>query len=913
MEALKRGAVSEILDEHLSRCSGLYQVPVAQLAKKFTAAGSAVPDLIRKSGVPLAAAPAAIPFAFIDLVGAGVLPVPWLALRTDSVKHLKHNFRKYALVSAESTIEKDICERLKHFNAVGAILTRNEARWKSSASKHKTCETPNLPEECVILCRQPDVAEIGACFKEHEIVDLECESLFHVAMARLHAIRPKYGEGWLQGVNIFHSALEGIRKKTEKTPWVAVPVLTDAGARAATTAVELMGAGWLPVASPHETQRGSGVYLFRDVTFLNFWNGQLRIDDRREHRLASAESFESESPLDRVIIAFRGLGYKHAEERLSDAASKWFVFPLLPFNAFNVVARLLPGLRLTVIGYRAGSPRTSEAGVLERIVRYRSSKEDLDHPCSRALIARSIERLLDESNQARELKAGPLDICDALEAAEKDPDAEGHIIYLFNLPCHAEKSGNFDDLSGPFRFLWTLLLGVSTRKHISILDDVAEEVLRVPRSIPERLRKTMPGTNTVAAHAALQETDRMVERHLGNDQPNKARNRQRYPIPRLIQKCLHMFGWMYAGVLGVPELLAEWLSKRCRFVAILPLDCPNYPEKMIPTCRTRHAVGSWYSWEVYAHLFGAEETEGSVPIDVAPLLKKAEEALQASPYGWLANKCSEGNELVVSLMRRWGYVSNFDHGRSVRRCRSIRDLLDRHDGRLLVRCLQSLPGGNDIMAKWVGAIGEECRILNTKLSVSKNSPDNSTERELPEDPLDSYLGVFRDVEGIVAAALDTARTQRGANVPNIYLDLSLLKRHFWLEANIRSRAVEYRDSIGDTSACGKSKKGGIAGFSGSDRFEEYFIQLLANREPPMALLVGALKRWEEDEGQNFGETVDGLLADIDLDIAHRERGARAIDDELLQRSKIEKLETARKNLDRLRKELTDGGLPCDNT
>lgn len=270
MAALKRAAAAEVLEGHFVETSGFYRAPVGRLARTFDAAGSAVPDLIRSSGVPIASESLAIPSGFVELIGAGTLPVPWLAVCTDSGKRLKHHLHRCAVVQTESPNDKAACERLNQFAAVWAILTKNEARWKRAAGKHKESEIPKLPERCVILCREGDENNLRAIFKHHEIVGVPCESLFHAGMVRLRATRPSYGEGWLQGIRSFHVALEGTRKGTDKTPWVAVPELTDAGERAATTAMELMGVGWIPVASPHETQKGSGVYLFRDVSFLDF-------------------------------------------------------------------------------------------------------------------------------------------------------------------------------------------------------------------------------------------------------------------------------------------------------------------------------------------------------------------------------------------------------------------------------------------------------------------------------------------------------------------------------------------------------------------------------------------------------------------------------------------------------------------
>lgn len=605
----------------------------------------------------------------------------------------------------------------------------------------------------------------------------------------------------------------------------------------------------------------------------------MSINDRRQRRLASAESFESEFPQDRIILAFAGLNYKCGDEGQPDSTSDWYVFPALPFNAFNAIARLLPGLRLTVIGYRAGSPQTSEAGVFERTLRYHANNQNMDHHLSGELVVCSIELLLDGKNQAGALKADPLDICDVLELAETDIKAKDNLSHLFDLPGHADRSGNFGSLSGPFRFLWKLLLGVCTRKHIPVLDDVAEEVLGVPPLISEHLQRTMPGTKPVAAYSALRETDRMVEKYLGNDQPNKARNRQRYPVLKLIQHCLHMLGWTFAGVLGVPEFLSQWLSKRCRFVAILPLDSPNGPSEGRATCRTRYTVGEWRSWEAYPYLFRPEGDEGCVRLDIKSLIEKASEALQDSPMGWLANKCSETSELVISLMRRRGYVSNFDFG-SLPRRHSLRDVLDRLDGRLLVRCLQSVPGGNEVMTKWVEDVLAACRLLTNKLSQGLD--------KLPDDPIDNYLAILRDVEGIVAAALDAAREQCGVTVSHVYLDLELLRRHFRSEANVGSNAVEYKDSQGDTSTSDPSK-GGIASFDCGTRIEDRLLHLLELPDIPISSVVQALKEWEENEGRRFGETIEGLLEDIESELDDRARNLRMKDTAGVMRENLARL------------------------
>ncbi len=224
------------------------------------------------------------------------------------------------------------------------------------------------------------------------------------------------------------------------------------------------------------------------------------------------------------------------------------------------------------------------------------------------------------------------------------------------------KTKDFGALSGPFRLLWELLLGLAERRDIPSLDAVAEEVLGVPASVLEDLKQKMPTATSVEAYLALRESDRMIVRCDGDEIPNKKRNRQRFPARKLTQQCLQMLAWILGGVLGVPAFLAEWLGKRVRFVAILPLDSPDGPNRTWPTCRNRFVVGGWRSWQAYAHLFRTEASDGSVCVDVSPLLEMALQSLRTTPIGWLANKCSETNELILSLMRRRGYVSNFDFG-----------------------------------------------------------------------------------------------------------------------------------------------------------------------------------------------------------------------------------------------------------
>lgn len=890
MAALQRAAVAETLEEHLIDSKGFYQLPVGRLARSFSAAGAAVPDLIRSSGSPLPS-DARAAHGFVELVGAGVLPAPWLALRSDSVTRLDHQIAKRPRL--ESSNEKASCERLKVFSAVGETLVKREARWKN-LSRVKGMASPllELPEGCVLVCREADAALFQAFSETHTVVGIPGESLFHEGMEVLISIRTAYGEGWLQGIRSFQAALEGARKETGKTPYVVVPELADAAERASVTALELLGAGWVPMGWRHETEKGSGIYLFRNVSFLDFWGGQLAIHDRRQRRLACAESFESRFAQDRVFLAFKGLNYTNSAGSEQNASSKWFVFPELPFNAFNVVVRLLPGLRLTVVGYRAGSPRTSEAGVFERVLRFRRAKETLDHRLSRDLVTKFIEWLLEERRPANILSVAPLEICDVLEAAESKIEAEQHLADSFGVPSDTP-GDDFGALTGPFRLVWHLLLGLAERTEIPSVDQVAEEVLGVPSSALEHLKQKMPAATPVSAYSALRESDRVVKECLKEEDSNKKRNRQRYPLLKLNQQCLHMVAWTFYGILGVPMFLSEWLAKRCRFVAILPLDSPIIPGESKPTCRTRHVVGGWRSWEAYAYLFSSEATDGSVRIDVSPLLEHALLALQTTPLGWLVNKCSETNELILSLMRRRGYVSNFDLYSLPRRIRSPRDLLDSIDGRLLVRCLQSTADGSECMVKWVERVASDCQTL------LGNCATESIERS--EDPITNYLSVFRDVEGIVAAALDAARAQLGPSIPRVYLELELLRKHFQAEVNVRSNAREYNEGLGNRPAFGDAEDSACT--RGGVLIEDRLRHLLEIPNIRISRVVDTLKVWEETEGQQFGESIDGLLADIDQEIEDDESRARATGDENLRRSRTETVVTLRRNLERLIEEM----------
>jgi hypothetical protein len=838
--ALRSEAAAEILDEDLCLNTGFYTPPARRLARVLHVSGTRVPDMIRSAG-SLIEGNGGSGIAFVDIVGAGVEPCPWLAMVSDDSERLGRLLRRNGREEGVNATRG--CERTAVFATVQKALVQAERHWRSlveqSAAKGKVCPPPGS----LVVCRAEDLSNFTQLPAGCLLVALPCESLFVCAMATLWEVRAFFGEGWCQGIGQFRTGLEGARKKTAKAPGVVSEGAKNAAGKAATTNLEMVGMGWNSrgFAENGELRRGAGIHVFREVELLDFWRGELPFRDRRRLCLAGAQSFESTHAQDGVLVGFKRLRYDSNDE------GGWYLFPCFPHRGFHAIMRLLRGLRMTVIAYEAGHSRTSEAGVLESMLRRQALGKDTEWT---GAVGPHIDRLL-EGEPLLKKSVAPLDACDAMVIS--DNGARPNV-------------NNGGSLGAAFSLLWKMIAKVAVSPEIIDLRRVAVDVLGVPASVPDHLAKVMPGAGPSDALAAHRFVDHAVGGLDRQAEPPRRRNRERYSVATLVQQFLHLIGAAYGGRLAVPRILSEWAAKRFRFVAFIPLDSPS-PRRRRGLLPGRVAVGDWGSWQVYSRLFSTEAGPWRIRVDLNQLRNGVRRAL--SKTGWLTNKISETNELVVSLMRQHDYLPNFDLADLPRRRRiTDRELVEALDGRLIVRCLQSLAGGPAMMRRWAQQHAAACRRLEETGSV----PGKADFREYDAT---EFLSVFRDVEGLVAAAFDFVRETAGNEVPKIYFCFDLLRSVFAPASRVRSAAR--------------------MGMEGDDfrpsEFEDEVDEiwsLLQVKDVPADKLMDALGQWEAVEGGAFEETAEDRLSDLEEEI-----------DELLE----EKWKIARFNLARLRKEL----------
>jgi hypothetical protein len=607
------------------------------------------------------------------------------------------------------------------------------------------------------------------------------------------------------------------------------------------TSSEFFGFGWLPQCGVIE-KKNARIYVSKSSLFADLWSGELS-DDRASYSLAKSASFESNFAQDRVLLGFQR--YNYQQPTSDDKETKeWNLLPLLPPNAFSVLARLLPGIPWAVIGVSGGSSKTTPAGVLEGVIQFYDNQYKKRPEFATRLMGAQINHILEYGTTTIKRGCSPLDACATLA---RDKINQDEIERVFRMPASSLRSrARANALQKSLILLQSLLEKKANGSRASYVTRSILERFRLPTSVANLFEKNIPG----ATAEQMYQTMGCMEESLGeNHHQGEKRNRERYPLPRLFQQIMHMCAGLFQRRLATTGLLEEWLNKRFRFIVILPVD------SALPVARNSGSQpsgsilhpGDWYACRQYGRLFAEFPGEGHIPIPVDPLMELVRKALipgsKKHESGWLAAKCSETNELVVSLMLNLGFQGQFDLEKLPLEVAKLSDLelLQKLDSRLLVRCVESVQRG--ALEEWIKGIAQD--ITNYIAGA-----------DLHGGRLPQLLDFLRDGEGLLSTAFDAARTF----FPNpFYLCLERLPEVF--------QAVE-RDNIGTPGMQPPEYES-----RGSQDTSDPLLDALAHTPFDEKSVLDYLHAWEDTEGQANGETIGDLVADTEQTICELKRKA----------------------------------------
>ncbi len=563
----------------------------------------------------------------------------------------------------------------------------------------------------------------------------------------------------------------------------------------------------------------------------------LSLAGRRE---ATWAGFESPHRSDRIALAIQFHGYG-ARGRATDSSSqqdKWFLTGPLHASAVGILRRLLPSVEISILGFSGCSPKTTKAGAFETLFDF--YRKNPDHAAARSELQHHVASLITKGRLARGRGASNLALSSAFQliGGEDKPTASAEdfpeLDRLFDLAGGGK--GNFRRaIVWSTLLIWKLLLLPGRRGFLrkSRVNDVSAkaEVTDLQHHISDVFRE-----------------DRDVQRSVG----------ARFPILRLLKSIPLIALNARRGMLCLPDVLQDWIAGNFHFHFVVPL---YHVSPQVSPSRQSEPVFSDAdnAAKQFPALFSPLHQPETIAADCRPLLVAASESLGmgsgAQPRGWLTNRISETNEMLVYLAMQIGREATFPLSRlpfalDTRNPGSDKNLsllLNTLDSRLILRCVLEKEGGEALISNWCSSLAER--------AIASLRPKKEDTGYLAHDErMDACFSFFRDEVGLAAAALDVLRlAQNGEQADDsrwvVYFQPSIIRQLFRPRAGYRTRGnQESRESDAITMPsiyrdCGLKAK-----------------MLLGNLD--VADLARIFLDWEKEEGLAHGEQAQDLLNDF---------------------------------------------------
>ncbi|MCB1130734.1 MAG: hypothetical protein KDN05_06360 [Verrucomicrobiae bacterium] len=663
-----------------------------------------------------------------------------------------------------------------------------------------------------------------------------------------------------------------------------------------------------------------GIRIF-DLPWLQFENmTALNVADSSGLQQELHSHFTSQHQTDRALLAVEFTGYgKRRKDKNILVTDRYFLFRLR-LEAVSVLQRFLPRVPVKVISYSRAGSATNRAGVLSRLIDHymvtpgAPGLQNLLIHEVRGLTYPSLPRVPFELPWIETLPHDTsLDLCLRLDATLAETTGSG-VAYPPN-----PRIDRKPDL------LQRLILNSETaitptpesrRKALRL----AYFFLPICRASARMLFKSFTAKVSRRMDKKLDREIRMNANEL-NDLPLSRTSHFR-PLTEW-RNLLKFFIGVRNQLLQVPTFLQDGIGALFRFVWVVPLEpmsalhtCTSHPELRNHLVKRSQNTGdstspigfrpiypgSPRSTRIYPLLFSAAPCELACRVELEPLLLFAMQEFGetdcGSDPGWLSNRLIETRKLMDDL------TSRFDYCPDVEPSLLLHDL-DRPSFMILatlasetiLRSILIQTGGKELIWDWSRNIMQRVdRLLRglpeeeeptLPVSTKRSSRHHLEHQELLE-PIEQ-LRIFEDPCGLAIAALDCLRDRFAAIAApgktvgdaghSVYFLTDRLKRCFRPRISLRSLSTfsfnENRDSDDETTMGGQETKAAQekkaaqevkAAQEKKDIANIDVILIKCFKAPDFSKVfkhaLELVQSWYQQEGCDYGETPEDLLAEI---------------------------------------------------
>ncbi len=659
----------------------------------------------------------------------------------------------------------------------------------------------------LVVCSEADLPSVRCHFDGSGLEVWGIPNLAELFGVYLPSLQRSFGSGWLANVDLMAAAMKKAAA-TQRPPRIVLMnyedhSLRDPGSMGSALAMKMTAYGWLPdpqgavlnlfnrAASGRIVKTVGGGYTDGDISVYDLPRVNLPDEDHlglsiHERLKESWLQYQSNFREDRVVFAIECtlLGKRKEGKKRNnkipfnsddfDELDEWedcdweddtfdFAEPKgrqktsstprfrlvgsFHISALGIMRRLLPGLRIRMIGYTAAASSSTRSSKLERLSdQYDSCPGNIE---AGAKLTREMLRLRNLQAHKRP-KRSPVEECLDLDidsmrsnsACEENLPTEKKLTESNLLSLGLRAMLRRGRTGRGLQAFGLLLVGSFIRLAFGISKQTMANLVTHP---PE----------TAVARREVEMTLKKEVRISSEEDPDVLRtSKAKHPLQTIYRDISLMFLNACASRLQLQSNVAEWICSNFRLVCLAPLDHmrPFVPEMRKISSDGRYLPESFQSYRAYSSLFGTEPVDGAIPVSLVDLLDTAGRSLdtgkKSGTRGWLANKISQTSELEIGMLTKCGHVGDFPFADLPRKFAETGNpaLLLHLDSRLIVRSIIAQAGGQDLLMNWCGSIPLAVKREHSRVGSNKGV--------LAFDP---FISIFRDCNGMAAAALDIFR------------------------------------------------------------------------------------------------------------------------------------------------------------
>lgn len=703
--------------------------------------------------------------------------------------------------------------------------TMDSLQSRTNDRRHADAAVASATNSSVFLvCGASGVRGVEALFATAEIPIVQVDSVRGFMAETLPNWRAVLGTGWLTRIDCLERSMRRALGSKAIPGLVRAELIDGTGRKPAELAVsaaaKFTAFGWLPqhwsAASLTRTKFKVGhfvktlggamtdgdISVFKLPRIVFPGEEELRIRTPEERLESSWTQFQTPFAEDEVFLFCDHSAHgERADGEIDFPQIETVARQLMPLGflhptSLGVLRCLFPSLRIDMIGYSPAASTTTRSAVLERILRLARDMADepgvIEQLRKEVVALRNPEQLGCPQNPSH---ARCIELECQLQAMRGGARSFG-----------GAGTGAFPS-SWPRKLLGTLL--GAGRSGQGPAADVFSVVIRLAslllRVAPDKLGALILGGDAGAIKELrlVRALAEIISAAAAGDSDVKRTKGTRFGHLALRKELGLMVREAVKGRLAAPPLLAEWITRQVRLTCVMPLD-PLAPPQSPRPVEVRPLPCAFGSYRNYRKLFSPDPAGPSIAADVTRLLEHAMRALDPGDGtrapGWLANKISQANELTAAMMVRTGHVEDFPYGDllSSKTPRNTRAMLAALPSQILVRCILLDEPGRELLKQWCASLCEEVSGHWRKEieGIGESGGGLSSEAR-------SLLDVFRDAEGMAAAALDCCRNslltqairKPGPSDLRVYFLPEELVNNFRTPVLMKSRGARSNDGI----------------------------------------------------------------------------------------------------------------------